>query len=440
MGRFHGLSSMIIITACIFGRISSAMAYHPEWHDTIVNGINETTDSLTVEFINEQGSSALELGSGANKEAVDLLMQTLYSLNPEQIVSITISTGASPEGTIGLNKNLAAERASMIRNYMSFMTNLPDSLITYINDNVRWQELSDIMALSDESYAADVMSIANSRTNTSVSSEGGYWDSRLVRLKTLDGGRVYRKLMSEVFPHLRSTRVSIVWRVNKPDMRPVIPVDVQITPVGSADDDMSREPASDIPVPEISLIEPASDTMTVQPLTERHKHIAVKNNFVYDVALVANAGLEFGMGRHFSFDLPVTFSPYNIKENLKIRTLTFQPAFRWWFLSVHEGLFLEAYGHAGWYNVALCGKTRFQNSDSWADPFYGGGLGIGYSWPVGHSGRWNFEVNVGGGYAYLPSNHYYNLENGALFGSSVRNYWGLTRAGFSISYSLTKKE
>ena len=64
----------------------------------------------------------------------------------------------------------------------------------------------------------------------------------------------------------------------------------------------------------------------------------------------------------------------------------------------------------------------------------GGGLSWGYQWVV--SPRWNFEVNLGGGYARIDYTEYCGKKCGSPIKEGKHNYWGVTRAGLSIVYFI----
>ena len=417
------LMAIIIASATCHGR------------DILTPSVDVCKDTLTVEIVNRQSISSIEPKVSENAAALDSLDKWLTSQDKGQITSIIISAGASPEGTLTGNANLAQKRTANIRSYISAKYMFDDSLFICKDEGIRWEELRDVMLKSDKSYAKAVVDIINNMPEVVYAANGAWLDSRLKRLKNLNGGAVYYDLLADVFPSLRTTRVSVVYSIPAPPP-PVVEVFIRPEPVCEpepveAECDTVAEVVTEL-VEEV-IAEPCS-------LKKEHtRYVVIKNNFVYDAALVANIGIEFAGEGHFSFNLPITFSPYDIRPGLKIRTLTLQPDFRWWFREGLEGAFTSLYGNFGWYNVALGGKTRYQNSDSWKDPLYGGGLGAGYRWRLGSEGRLGLELEAGAGYAYLPSNHYYNVPNGAYFDSSIRNYFGLTKLGFNISYIIVSK-
>ena len=90
---------------------------------------------------------------------------------------------------------------------------------------------------------------------------------------------------------------------------------------------------------------------------------AIKTNLAYAAATVANLGIEFGFGEHYSIDLPVIYSPYTVSRDYRLRLLVFQPEFRYWMDRHMKGHFFGAHLHAGAFNISVDGKNRYQSPD-----------------------------------------------------------------------------
>jgi len=159
----------------------------------------------------------------------------------------------------------------------------------------------------------------------------------------------------------------------------------------------------------------------------------VKNNLIYDVAAVANLGFEVGFAKRYSFSILGTFSPWNYGRNdFKIRTLLFQPEFRFYLKEGFNGHYFGLDGHFGWYNIAIANRpTRYQDRNG-NSPLWGAGLVYGYVLPL--NDHWGFDFSIGGGYAHLDYDCFYNVDDGARYTSDVTNYWGLTNLGISFFY------
>ena len=165
----------------------------------------------------------------------------------------------------------------------------------------------------------------------------------------------------------------------------------------------------------------------------RKAECRIATNLLYDVATVTNLSLEVGFARHMALNLFSTFSPWDIKPDLKIRSLILQPELRWYFGDNFIRHYLGVEGHYGWYDVALLGKTRYQDRDS-NTPLWGGGLSYGYV--LSFSRHFGMDFSISAGYAHLVYDCFYNVRNGAKYTTQSRDWWGPTRVGVSIYFQF----
>ncbi|WP_071135156.1 DUF3575 domain-containing protein [Millionella massiliensis] len=160
---------------------------------------------------------------------------------------------------------------------------------------------------------------------------------------------------------------------------------------------------------------------------------AIKTNVAYLAATVANLGVEFGFGKHYSIDVPVIYSPYTIKRDYKLRFLAVQPEFRYWLAEPMSKHFFGVHLNIGAFNVAVDSKSRYQSPDG----FYGAGISYGYVLPFAR--HWAAEFTIGAGYVHTKYDAYYNIPNGACYEKGVPyNYWGLTKVGVNLVYKFGK--
>ena len=160
---------------------------------------------------------------------------------------------------------------------------------------------------------------------------------------------------------------------------------------------------------------------------------ALKTNVAYWAATVANLGIEYGFGKHYSVDIPVIYSPYTVARDFRLRLLVFQPEFRYWLRGPMQGHFFGAHLNIGAFNIAVDSKNRYQSPDG----FYGAGLSYGYMLPFAR--HWAAEFTVGAGYVHTKYDSYYNIPNGARQEKGVSyDYWGLTKIGVGLVYRFGK--
>lgn len=167
--------------------------------------------------------------------------------------------------------------------------------------------------------------------------------------------------------------------------------------------------------------------------TDHSPRWAIKTNVAYLAATVANLGIEYSFGKHYSIDLPIIYSPYTVARDYRLRFLAIQPEFRYWLQNPMKGHFFGVHLNIGAFNIAVDSYNRYQSPDG----FYGVGLSYGYMLPFAR--HWAAEFTIGAGYVHTKYDVYYNIPNGALYKSDMPyNYWGLTKVGISLVYTFGK--
>lgn len=377
------------------------------------------------------------------------------------VKKVVITSFASMEGDVISNKRFVSERNTTARNLVKNLSGLPDSLIICTEGGVAWEQLRDSVDRSDMQYREEILYIIDNYPEETWQ-DGTLVDSRRKRLMDFQGGEPYRYLRARFFPHFRYSRIRIIYTGNL-DEKTLSGIEentVMTDRAGDYGDGLYVEIEQDtvsVQEPQDSTIkkdtaaalQPA-DTIALQdtialPDTakavktagtdrpmEKLPILGVKTNAIFLFAGVANAGVEARIGKHFSIDFPVVYSPYTIKNNYRLRALAFQPEFRFWFKGYTEGHFLGLTGNFAWFNIALSNNNRYQDS---ADrPLMGAGISYGYSWKI--LPCLSLEFTVGAGYANIHYDVFYNVENGIQYNSGVKNYWGLTKAGISVVYII----
>ena len=178
---------------------------------------------------------------------------------------------------------------------------------------------------------------------------------------------------------------------------------------------------------------PIAPTTETQITPTRSFQWAIKTNVAYLAATVANLGVEFAFGEHYSINVPFIYSPYTVADNYKLRFLAIQPEFRYWLDTPMKGHFFGVHLHGGFFNIAVDDKNRYQSPDG----FYGIGLSYGYKLPFNQ--HWGAEFSIGAGYVHTKYNVYYNIPNGAKHTDGIPyNYWGLTNVEIGLVYTFGK--
>lgn len=105
-------------------------------------------------------------------------------------------------------------------------------------------------------------------------------------------------------------------------------------PVSEIPAEISAEPESESTQ---SVVE-ALEGMMFDPVRPLYRW-AIKTNVAYLAATVANLGVEYSFGDHYSIDLPIIYSPYTVARDYRLRFLAVQPEFRYWLKAPMKGHF-----------------------------------------------------------------------------------------------------
>lgn len=338
------------------------------------------------------------------KEAVDSILNSKRTL-----ARIWVKGSASPEGPLNWNQKLGQYRADALVDYISRETGLDRSRFRICNLGEDWNSLTCVLAnKKDFPNKERILQILSSETDNEV---------RKQKIRELDGGKTWRRLIDELFPPLRNARLAIVY--SYPKLGPVAPgITLKTAPVISLD-------LHDLPLPDPIFI-PECDIVKGS-----NWKIAAKTNLLFDAALVANLGVEISPWTHWSLDIPVWYSPYNITSTRNIRLLAVQPEVRWWAKEAMAGHFVGLHTHVAGFNIALNNHARYQDPNH---ALWGLGLSYGYAMSLGKSEHWGLEFTLGAGFAKYRYDAYRNWSNGPKFKSGSDCYWGITRAGVTLSY------
>ena len=334
-------------------------------------------------------------------------------LDPRMRVErITVVGTASPEGPYLNNVRLANGRARAFISILRERYSFPDSIYAISTIPEDWDGMRMMLAAdSTIPYGAVVLSFLDRTANI----DG---DTRERRLKSLDGGAPYASMRHHVLPYLRRASVLVDYdtrwlccRIDNP-----APAYTDIRPLTST--------------PSFSLM--AVDIP--EHAAMRQRFFALKTNLLWDAALCANLGFELELWPHWSLDVPVWYSPYDITRRWRIRLLATQPELRSWLRDAGAGHYFGVHTSVIGFNVSFAGDYRYQDPNHAA---FGLGIGYGFAFHLDKARRWSMEAQIGAGYISYKWIKYHNTgRNGAEVSRGGGTYWGLTRAGLAISYKF----
>ena len=169
--------------------------------------------------------------------------------------------------------------------------------------------------------------------------------------------------------------------------------------------------------------------------------IAIKTNLAMDALAIPNVGMEIGLSKKLTFDVPVYYNPWKQvmwreQDGKLFKLFMVQPELRYWFCDKFNGHFLGVHAMGGAYNTTGI-ELPFTPFDDLANNrykghFYGGGISYGYQYIL--SRHWSIEGTIGLGYAYVRYKQYPCQSCQPMAKKDHENYFGPTRAALNLIY------
>lgn len=161
--------------------------------------------------------------------------------------------------------------------------------------------------------------------------------------------------------------------------------------------------------------------------------LAIKTNALYWATTTANLGFEVGLGKKLTLDVSGNYNPWKFSDNKQIKHWMVQPELRYWLCERFYGHFFGVHAHYAQFNVSNLdifglGHHRYQGN------LYGAGISYGYQWILNK--RWSMEATIGVGYARIDYDKYNCGHCGSKLNSGHKNYFGPTKAGINIIYTI----
>lgn len=358
------------------------------------------------------------------------------------IVGVSFCGVASPEGSYQLNRKLAYGRLTALENFVRREVNIPDSLITRNDNYIPWEYLKSKIKDSELRHKNEVISIIDEEARlVDYIHPNTHIDNRIVRLRQLDDGEVWRQMNRLFFEKMRNACVEfVIYKEKQADSKPQT----------STIDTIAVEQKQVVDVTDAVIVEskPIEDVAqktidaaySVKSDVEKwSRKLYIKTNILGLGLGIANATAEVDLARHWSFALPIYYSAWDyFKTTIKFRTLATMPEFRYWFSKNNNGFFAGAHFGLSYYNLAIDGDYRFQDHNR-ETPAIGGGISVGYRLPISRNNRWQVEFLLGAGVYPLYYDKFYNTTNtkdGLMIESLKKTYWGIDQAAITFSYAF----
>ena len=372
-------------------------------------------DSVKVYF--HQGKHKLDSTFKSNREVLDKIDRSVLRLEKVEVVG-----GASPEGSVQLNKRLSERRANTLFNYLSKYGNLPDSLKTTRFIGRDWKGLvrlveADARVPHQQEVLGLLRSIVREVESGKRTKTDPFW-----RLVAFRGGEPYRYMYNHLFPELRASQVHL-WFKETPG--PVKPSPASF-----------RMDMPDFQVPVLETPDTPKDTKSV--------YWAVKTNALYDVLLVPNVGAELYLGKNWSVGANWMYAWW--KHDAKHwywRVYGGDVYARYWFgrkakekpLTGHH---IGVYAQALTYDFETGGRGYMggkPGGNIWDKASFGAGIEYGYSHPIAR--RLNLDFTLGVGYLTGDYHEYIPMDGCYVWQATKNRRWfGPTKAEVSLVWLL----
>ena len=375
---------------------------------------------ICIDFrVNKTVIDTAYMDNASNLREMKSFLQTVRQDSTINIIEVSFCSAASPEGSYQLNRKLAQGRLSALEKFIRSEVDIPDSLITHNDSYIPWDYLKSQIEDSGLIRKDEVIAILEEEARlVDYHHPNMHIDNRIVKLRALDGGKVWQQMNKLFFEQMRNA--CAVFVTYKKELPPV------------------QEPV-------IEAVEIVSDTTaiieTVIPEVEGwNRKLHLKTNAIGLGMAIANVAAEVDLAKHWSFTLPVYYSAWDyFKSTIKFRTFAVQPEFRYWLLEENDGFFAGTHFGYAQYNIAVDGNYRYQDHDG-KSPAIGGGISVGYRMPISKNEKWHIEFTLGAGVYGLHYDRFYNVNNGKLVDTNRKTYWGIDNAAVNISYRFDLKK
>ena len=382
-------------------------------------------DSVTIHF--QQSSAQLDKTLGENGRILDDIKEKLQ-LNKDDSVyyrleKVLVVGGASPEGSIRVNRRLSEERAEALFDYLSQYGTFPDSLKQTLFIGRDWKGLYRLAdADLNLPYRDETLALLRS-----IQADADKGTDGTARLKAFRGGKPYRYMYRNYFAKLRYSSMYLSY----------LPVTL---PPFSEHTSLKEDFGMEVP----ALVAPAFTVLQPEVEEKAPLYWSVRTNLLYDALLVPNVGVEFYLGRNLSVGGNWMYAWWKNGSTHKYwRIYGGDINLRWWFgRKAHEkpltGHHIGIYGQAVTYD--FCDGDRGYmggepGGNIWDRASFAGGIEYGYSHPIARRLNLDFTVGVG----YLGGQyHEYVPEDGCYVWQTTKNrkWFGPTKAEVSLVWLL----
>lgn len=382
---------------------------------TTAAGAAEMMDSVTIFF--KVNKSNLDPEFADNRKSLDRIADSLrtgYADSIYQLRRVHVIGGASPEGSVAVNKRLSEQRATTLFNYLQRYGQLPQDRLSTHYIGCDWDGLLELIK-NDATmpYRESAQSVVQEIADANKTGDPGL-NSCIARLKALHGGAVYRYINQHMFPELRASKLILTY---EKIANPAVKVKTEykhITDTVIVTDTIVRE------------------VFVQLPCEPKPWFAALKTNMLYDALLVPNIGVEVAFADVWSVAANWMYAWWKCDHKHNYwRTYGGDIEIRRWFGPQAEAKPLSGH-HAGIYGQMLTYDVELGHSGYLGDRWtWAVGASYGYSLPVGRHLNIDFEIGIG----YLQGTYqkYKPIDDHYVWQSTRKRHWvGPTKLEISL--------
>lgn len=319
-----------------------------------------------------------------------------------------IRGAASPEGPYLNNQRLARERAEVLKKQLDSISATDYHLIPITSQTNVSEDYDYLLYLMRKAGDADYKTVAD----VIVKSNGNDALCKQ-RLKQLQGGRLWNRLLKEYYPKIRRSGI-VLWGYVLPPPRPYVEPSL---------------PSFDIPAVNITV---APQLPTELP---RKRMLALRTNLVHDFLWLPHLGWSltpnlqaeyFPLYGHFTVGGGFSYANHRHWRRYKFYQMRdAQLEVRRYFRGggTFEGPYMGVYGEYTKYGIG------FNDEKGWEGEGGGGGMTLGHTMRLTHKGNFRLELSLSLGYFYTRYDPYVwgNPKNGTVDGLFYYKYTGRKR-------------
>ena len=283
-------------------------------------GVAHSQESRTEIYIDFRvNSTVIDSAYSDNAVRMQEMLEFLRTIRQDStinIIEVSFCGAASPEGSYQLNRKLAQGRLSALEKFIRSEVDIPDSLITYNNSYIPWDYLKSQIEDSGLIRKDEVIAILEEEARlVDYHHPNTHIDNRVVKLRALDGGKVWQHMNNLFFEQMRNAcAVFVTYKKELPPIQEpiIVPDTIKVEPI--------------VEVEEIVLDTTAIVALVVPDVEEWTRKLHVKANAIGLGMGIANVAAEIDLAKHWSFTLPVYYSAWDyFKTTIKFRTFSVQP-------------------------------------------------------------------------------------------------------------------